>query len=135
MRVCTAATCVVAVCSMVGVCVCLHVDSMFTTDFVYFVSLLFVCLFVPWCVLHCACYCVACVLPRAPSCLCMRVSLGMRFAVAFVCIHVCVCLDVCLLVRMIFTYVERATDMDVCDLVWNAAHCNTVCGVVNVVGC
>jgi hypothetical protein len=97
MRVCTAATCVVAVCSMVGVGVCLQMDSMLTTDSVYFVSLLSICLFVPWRVLHCVCGCVACLLPRAPSCLFVRVSLAMRFGVALVCIHVCVCLYVCLL--------------------------------------
>jgi hypothetical protein len=134
MRVCTAATCVVAVCSMVGVCVCLQMDSMLTTDSVYFVSLLFVCLFVPWCVLHCVCGCVACLLPRALSCLYLSCA-GCNGAFCDICMHTCVWLYVSLLVRMTFTYVERATDMDVCNLVWYAAYCDTVRGVVNVVGC
>jgi hypothetical protein len=97
MRVCTAATCVVAVCSMVGVCVCLHVDSMLTTDFVYFVSLLSICLFVPWCVLHCVCDCVSHVYFRVHLrvfvCVC-RLQCGLLWHLyAYMC--ACACMSVC----------------------------------------
>jgi hypothetical protein len=99
MRVCTAATCVVAVCSTVGVGVCLQMDSMLTTDSLYFVSLLFVCLFVPWRVLHCVCGCVAYVLPRAPSfhCVCVCVCVAWNAVFCGIGVRVCVCLYVCLL--------------------------------------